>query len=106
MEETSKMMDLTEFQRKGFLQEANRQFFHPLGLALALSRPGDDGERILGVWDHRDDPEGIVFTDLTDDVSAVKAGLVEVEFTRHAEARTNLLGQPVQAMGTTVDVDA
>lgn len=27
-------MDLGEFRDEGFLQEANRQFFHPLGLAL------------------------------------------------------------------------
>lgn len=31
-----KWIDPTEFREAGFLQEANRQFFHPHGLALAV----------------------------------------------------------------------
>lgn len=30
-------MDGEEFRREGYLFEANRQFFHPLGLALAYN---------------------------------------------------------------------
>ena len=31
-----KRMSINEFQKKGFLQEANRLFFHPLGMALEV----------------------------------------------------------------------
>jgi len=36
MSET-KHIDIKEFQELGFLQEANRQFFHPHGLALEVT---------------------------------------------------------------------
>ena len=52
-----KYLDARTLVDGGYLQEANRQFFHPLGLALAL----EDGA--LRVWDCRDDPEGICFAD-------------------------------------------
>ena len=45
-----------ELISEGYLQEANRRFFHPLGLALAV-----DSDGALLVLDARDDPEGIVF---------------------------------------------
>jgi hypothetical protein len=32
-----KYIDLDEFMEEGFLQEANRKFFHPLGLALQVT---------------------------------------------------------------------
>jgi len=56
-----KLMSIREFREKGFLQEANRQFFHPLGLALQINIDEEGNESIGGVWDYRDDPEGIVF---------------------------------------------
>lgn len=64
-----KRMDLTEFRDLGFLQEANRLFFHPLGLALEVNGEWDDEEKkgkftvtsLGGVWDYRDDPEGMLF---------------------------------------------
>jgi hypothetical protein len=54
-------MDLAEFRRLGFLQEANRQFFHPLGLALVVREASDGSVTLEGVADYRDDPEGIMF---------------------------------------------
>lgn len=51
-----------EFRDGGYLQEANRLFFHPLGLALEMHwKDGDDKAMIRGIWDYRDDPEGINF---------------------------------------------
>lgn len=36
MSDDIKYIDIAEFRETGFLQEANRQFFHPLGLALSV----------------------------------------------------------------------
>lgn len=60
-----KRIDIREFRERGYLQEANRRFFHPLGLALEVIVPEPDDEdqtwRLGGVWDYRDDPEGMMF---------------------------------------------
>ena len=54
-------MSINEFRKEGFLQEVNRRFFHPLGLALEV-RVNDNGEESLGgIWDYRSDPEGMKF---------------------------------------------
>ena len=66
MEDHIKRIDIKEFREAGYLQEANRQFFHPLGLALEVVLNEDGTETLGGVWDYRDDPEGIVFSSLTD----------------------------------------
>ena len=77
-----KKMNIKEFQKKGFLQEANRMFFHPLGLALEIivdwpknvtdeekkeyktpDKHPKSGYKMGGVWDYRDDPEGMLFGD-------------------------------------------
>ena len=60
--EKIKRIDIKEFRAKGFLQEANRQFFHPLGLALEVIIDDIIGEESLGgVWDYRKDNEGVFF---------------------------------------------
>lgn len=63
MNEEVKRMNLNEFRNEGFLQEVNRLFFHPLGLALEVF-VGEDGNvtSLGGIWDYRDDPEGMFFT--------------------------------------------
>lgn len=54
-------IDIKEFREMGLLVEVNRTFFHPLGLALEVIRD-DQGEEVLGgIWDYRDDPEGILY---------------------------------------------
>lgn len=53
-------MKIREFREFGFLQEANRLFFHPLGLALEVI-VSDKGDSLGGIWDYRNDPEGILF---------------------------------------------
>lgn len=60
-----KFMDIKEFLEGGFLQEANRCFFHPLGRALEVKIDDETGEHSLGrVWDYRDDPEGILYDEV------------------------------------------
>jgi hypothetical protein len=55
-------LDADTFRDDGYLQEVNRRFLHPLGLALEWQAGGDDdGNALLRVWDCRDDPEGIAF---------------------------------------------
>jgi hypothetical protein len=64
MEKKIKIMSIEEFIDEGFLQEANRKFFHPLGLALSVKYNDDDGTWSLHeIWDYRDDPEGMFFGD-------------------------------------------
>jgi hypothetical protein len=66
-----KKMTLKEFRESGYLQELNRLFLHPLGLAMEVTINDDGTEFFSGVWDCRDDPEGIVYSpDLIDDVKA------------------------------------
>lgn len=75
-----KTINIKEFHDLGFLQEANRQFFHPLGLALeiVIDYPKDTTKEELekypkaidhpnaiyklnAVWDYREDPEGNIY---------------------------------------------
>lgn len=56
-----KLMDINEFREEGFLQEANRKFFHPLGLALEVVTDPEGNSALAGVWDFRSDKEGIFF---------------------------------------------
>ena len=58
-----KRMTAKEFREAGYLRELNRQFLHPLGLALEVEVAADGTESFGAVWDYRDDPEGILFTD-------------------------------------------
>jgi len=69
-----KLLTAEDFQDLGFLQEANRQFFHPLGLALALHTNGDPKETMLlvEVWDYRDDPEGMFFAPVSTPVEKIR----------------------------------
>lgn len=52
-------VDEEELLDEGYILEANRQFFHPLGLEL-VAQVADDGLR-LRVMDRREMPAGLVF---------------------------------------------
>lgn len=57
-----KRMDIKEFRESGLLAELNRTFLHPLGLALEVAIDDETGEEKLGgIWDYRDDPEGMLY---------------------------------------------
>jgi hypothetical protein len=86
---TSGVLDLKELRNAGYLQEVNRLFFHPLGLALAIQP-----DNRLCVLDRRADLEGFVFSDpssLTE-----KADLIEAERQRRRIPRMLKLGYFVQ----------
>jgi len=57
-----KRMDIKEFREMGLLAELNRFFLHPLGLALEIVVEDDGTEKIGGIWDYRDDPEGMLYS--------------------------------------------
>lgn len=57
-----KLMSVREFRESGYLQELNRQFLNPLGIALEVHQVGDK-EKLGGIWDCRDDPKGMRFSD-------------------------------------------
>jgi hypothetical protein len=59
-------MSLKDFRDLGFLQEANRQFFHPLGLALGLVANENEDYSSVIIYDWRDDPDGGMFQSLNE----------------------------------------
>lgn len=96
-------MDMGEFREAGYLQEANRKFFHPLGLALEMQWNESDGTAaITGVWDYRHDPEGIVFVNETDEERAefaAKAQNVKGIWHERKPARVGALRFMIQPYG-------
>lgn len=73
--------------RERYLQEINRLFLHPLGMALAVN-VDDDGETtgLAGVIDSRDDPEGFIYGEGIldqDKADSVAAELASKAVTRH-----------------------
>lgn len=57
----TKRIDIREFRELGLLQEVNRLFFHPRGLALEVWEESDGSMSLGGIWDARDDPEGVLY---------------------------------------------
>ena len=94
-------MSLREFMDLGYLQEVNRQFLHPLGLALMLREDDDGTVTFGGIIDHRDDLEGMIFDEAV--LSGEKVAHVAAEAARRAGAREEALGfwvQPVADAAT------
>lgn len=90
-------MDLKEFVEDGYLQEANRRFFHPLGLALSVQQDEETGEytKLDGLWDYRDDAEGMVFGEGYGD-DPDKAHRVQEVWDSHAAYRQEHFGWVIQ----------
>ena len=100
--EKIKYMDLNEFRDQGYLQEVNRKFFHPLGLALDICI-NDEGkvEKFGGIWDARDDPEGFRFDEKM--LSVDKKETVEQQRKKLSKSRSEKLGyeiQPINQLST------
>lgn len=90
-------MDIKEFREEGYLQEVNRLFLHPLGLAMEIII-ADDGSAVLGgIWDSRDDPEGIAFGDRD---LVPKASRIAELWASRAPAREAALGWVIQPPGS------
>lgn len=89
-----KLIPIAEFRKLGYLQEVNRRFLHPLGLAIEVEVEEDGTERLGGVWDYRDDPEGMLFA--PDDIDAEKVAYVAHAWEAREPIREGILGYMVQ----------
>lgn len=98
MEECIPEMDMNEFWEKGYLQEVNRQFFHPLGLALEMLIDKHTGriECFGRIWDYRNDPEGMLFNNLEGEDIKQKAQFIKDQQEKFAKVREKEFGFIVQ----------
>lgn len=95
-----KEISVRDFHDLGFLQEVNRQFLHPHGLALSVRVDQNGHATEFGqIWDYRDDPEGIEFADGV--ISTEKAANTRAELERHEVARFKHFGALVQPVAAT-----
>lgn len=132
-------LPIEEFSEGGYMQEANRQFFHSLGLALErregftketaldflkqhgvqfgedaidcvwtfIRCAGMDKGHLSGVWDSRDDPEGIVYaigSNGINPMSEEKANKVVKEQIEKYKVRTAKFGWGVQPANKPIDL--
>ncbi len=88
-----KRISIVEFRKLGYLQEVNRQFLHPLGLALEVVIEEDGSERLGGIWDSREDPEGFLY----DEFDLEKAKSIENIQRARFVLREELLGFVIQS---------
>jgi hypothetical protein len=97
MSQEIKYIDIKEFREKGYLQELNRQFLHPLGLALEIKIDEDGKETLGGIWDYRNDAEGIHY-DLKNSLESrknrfkEKCDFVDNEYNKRSIERRKKLG--------------
>ena len=101
MSKEIKRIDIKEFRESGYLQELNRRFLHPLGLALEIVQEDDGTEKLGGVWDYREDSEGIYY-DIKNSDSTRKARfkankhLIDNEFEIRSMVRKDILGFDIE----------
>jgi hypothetical protein len=91
--------NLTAFRDDGYLQELNRRFLHPLGLALALEVDPETSEPNgrIKVWDGRDDPEGYVFVGWTAG-DRERGARIDEDLQRRLKIREERLGFGIQPL--------
>lgn len=98
-----KRMEIKEFREKGYLQELNRRFLHPLGLALGVMINDDNTECLGRVWDFREDDEDICFDIANSDAERkdrfVKKKLfIDTELSNRTETRRKKLGFDIEPL--------
>jgi hypothetical protein len=94
-------MSVKEFRELGYLQELNRQFLHPLGLALEVVVDDDGNESFGGVWDCRNDEDGIIYDLKNSDEDRKnkfikKQKFIESEWFRIGKLRQKKLGYNIE----------
>lgn len=96
-----KYMDIKEFREKRYLQELNRNFLHPLGLALEIKIDKDGNENIGGIWDYRNDQEGIYYglsSSNKDRIEKFERNrlFIESEIEKRRKKRTEMFGSVIE----------
>ena len=102
-----KRIPIKEFRELGYLQEMNRQFLHPLGLAMEIIVNDDGTETLGGVWDYREDPEGIRFAYADKEMTSMerleqaekKAEYIRQEQNSRRPSREEALGFWIEPLG-------
>lgn len=89
-----KRIEIKEFLNHGYLQEVNRRFLHPLGLALEVVVDNEGSYQLGGVWDYRDDPEGLIFSQ--DMIEPEKIKNIHMEWVKKTKTRLEKLGYVIQ----------
>ena len=93
-----KRLPVKDFREQGYLQELNRRFLHPLGLALEVVVEEDGTERFGGVWDYREDAEGIIYGEGV--INDAKAQNIQNEWDKRLKARFKAVGFHIQGWGS------
>ena len=102
--ENIKKIDIKEFREKGYLQELNRRFLHPLGLALEVDVDKLTGEESLGgIWDCREDKEGVYYGVSTSDKErkdrmVTKKEFIDNELATRTNPRKEILGFDIEPL--------
>lgn len=96
----SKKMTAQAMSDEGYLQEVNRRFFHPLGLAMFVDPETEE----MGVYDDRGDPEGWYFGGEYSRLEP-KATKVDKEMISRTSSRIKALGFFLQPIRTDKKVD-
>ena len=106
MNEKLSTISVKDFYELGFLQELNRLFLHPRGLALSVSIDDETGSVSFGeIHDYRHDPEGILYGDNT--LSWQKHKNVEDERKKHEDTRVKLFkGTTIQPLTRKNTIDS
>ncbi len=94
MSDDIKRISIKEFRELGFIQEINRRLLHPCGLALEVVMEENGDCELGGVWDYRDDPEGMAYAEGMIDDAKVKS--VDKLFYSKMEFRAEELGFFIQ----------
>jgi hypothetical protein len=100
-QEQLKIIPVKEFRELGYLQELNRQFLHPLGLAISIIQYEDGSEGLGGIWDYRNDPEGIIY-DINNSESERKERFlknkkfIQEQFDKYSPEREKLFGTNIE----------
>ncbi len=101
-EDVAQEMSFEEFVEKGYLQEVNRRFFHPLGLALRVQLGHGKMRPQAVVLDCRRDPQGVVYAPATTEehaeVRESKARFIDRELQERERVRKAAYGWGVQPL--------
>lgn len=89
-----KYMPVQEFLDFGYLHELNRQFLHPLGLALDVIEEEDGSLHLNGIQDFRDQVGGYTFAEKT--LDPAKVSRVADEIVNRASQRRTTHGYWIQ----------